>query len=197
MSSTTARAGTTHTASVVPAAVSDPAALAPDDFKAVFRNHPAGVGVITADDGSGPVAMTASSIFSVSAVPPLLVFSASSLSSSTPVLRNASSVVVHLVADDQLWLAELAATSGVDRFAGVAWSRLPGGEPYYTDAAAWVRGRITATLDAGSATLFVVEATHARVPDPDPAGAPSTARRPLVYHNRTWHALDAASRVAR
>lgn len=69
--------------------------LSAEDFKAAFRNHPAGVAVITADPGDGPVALTATSVFSVSATPPLLVFSVSELSSAAPAIARSTSVVVH------------------------------------------------------------------------------------------------------
>ena len=45
--------------------------LSADEFKALFRGHPGGVAVITADAGDGPVALTATSVASVSAEPPL------------------------------------------------------------------------------------------------------------------------------
>ena len=57
--------------------------LSPERFKLAFRNLAAGVSVVTADDGTGPVAMTATSVISISATPPLLVFSASQLSSAS------------------------------------------------------------------------------------------------------------------
>ncbi len=44
--------------------------LSADDFKSAFRNHPAGVSVVTADPGDGPVGLTATSVISVSANPP-------------------------------------------------------------------------------------------------------------------------------
>lgn len=173
--------------SLVPS--SHPSPLSPEEFKAAFRGHPAGVAVITADDGTGPVAMTASSVFSLSAVPPLIVFSASATSSSTPTIREAESVVVHLIGADDLWLARLGATSGVDRFGdGIRWDRLPTGEPYYPGAAVRIRARIQARLDAGSAIVFVVEALEATT-------AQDAARTPLVYHDRTWHRLGEGSRA--
>src|SRR6476659_4568964 len=91
----------------------EPVGLDPDAFKAAFRMHPAGIAVVTADDGNGPVAMTVSSLFSVSAVPALLVFSASALSSSTSTIRAAETVVVHMLTDDDLDLARLCATRGI------------------------------------------------------------------------------------
>jgi hypothetical protein len=75
--------------------------LSADDFKAAFRNHPAGVAVITADAGDGPVGLTATSVISVSASPALLVFSLSAFSSSAPALAKAETLVVHLLGADQ------------------------------------------------------------------------------------------------
>ena len=68
-------------------AVEGAPAVSADAFKAFFRGHPAGVAVITAIGDDGPVALTASSVSSVSVDPPLLIFSISSLSSATPTLR--------------------------------------------------------------------------------------------------------------
>ncbi|HEY0252196.1 MAG TPA: flavin reductase family protein, partial [Kofleriaceae bacterium] len=109
--------------------------LSADEFKLAFRNHPAGVAVITADAGDGPVGLTATSVFSVSAEPPLLVFSISGSSSSAPTIGRADTVVVHLLGADQLGIAKLFATSGVDRFADASsWGRLPTGEPFLPSA---------------------------------------------------------------
>ena len=57
-----------------------PSGLTPESFKTAFRNHPAGVAVITANSPDGPVALTATSVVSVSAEPPVLIFSLSALS---------------------------------------------------------------------------------------------------------------------
>lgn len=46
--------------------------LPADDFKAIFRGHPGGVSLITTDAGDGPVALTATSVASISVDPPLL-----------------------------------------------------------------------------------------------------------------------------
>ena len=169
--------------------------LSPEAFKAVFRNHPAGVAIVTADAGDGPVAMTISSMFSVSAEPPLLVFSASGASSSTPTMRAAETVVVHIPGADQLELAQHAATSGVDRFPEGLWTRLPTGEPVYPGVHAWVRGRIVNRLEAGTSTICVVEALSSSAPDPDSDDADARVALPLVYHNRTWHVLNDSSKL--
>ena len=75
-----------------------------EQFKAAFRGHPGGVAVITADAGEGPVALTATSVASVNADPPLLMFSVTTASSATKVIVKAETVVVHLLDVDDLGL---------------------------------------------------------------------------------------------
>lgn len=161
--------------------------ISADDFKHAFRHHPAGVAIITADAGDGPVAMTVSSVASVTIDPPTLVFSASAMSSSTPTIRRAETVVVHLLASDQVALAKLGARSGVERFGDdVEWGRLPTGEPYYPNANSWLRGRVVQRVDVHGSTLIVVEAIQAKPRAEGSAGEP----QPLVYHDRKWFILN-------
>lgn len=174
----------------------DAAGLPVDQFKLAFRNHPSGVAVITADDGDGPVGLTASSLFSVSVDPPLFVFSVSDQSSSTPTILRTDTLVAHLTGADDLTIARLCATSGVDRFADTSiWSRLSTGEPYFPSISTWVRGRVVNTLDAGTATLIVVHALEASVSSDAENREALTDAPPLVYHNRTWHRLGPSSRM--
>ncbi len=155
-------------------------------FREAFRCHPAGVAVITADPGEKPVAMTVSSLISVSAEPPTVAFSLSSRSGSTAQVLAAGSVVVHLLRYPDLELARLGATPGADRFGpGTAWERLPTGEPRYTAVATWFRARITGTLPVEGATVVVAELLE---------GATGlTAEAPelesLIYLDRRWHRL--------
>ncbi|MEC3853135.1 flavin reductase family protein [Paenarthrobacter ureafaciens] len=172
---------------------SKPALTTAERFIAAFGNHPAGVSVITADAGGGPVALTATSVCSVSVDPPLLAFSASSKSSSTPTIRSAETIVVHLLTAGQLPIAQLGATSGIDRFADTSmWKRLSSGEPYFPGVTTWIRGRIVNTLEASGATLVLVEALEI---GGQSAAANGDAGRPLVYHSRAWHALGEHSRI--
>jgi flavin reductase (DIM6/NTAB) family NADH-FMN oxidoreductase RutF len=160
------------------------AGLPAADFKLAFRNHAAGVAVITADAGDGPVGLTATSVFSVSAEPPLLVFSIASTSSSAPTIREADTLIVHLLGAAQLDIARLCATSGIDRFADRSiWDRLVTGEPYFPSAHAWIRGRVIDRMEAGSSTVIAVHALQAKLP----VDAGDAA--PLVYHNRRYHSL--------
>jgi flavin reductase (DIM6/NTAB) family NADH-FMN oxidoreductase RutF len=170
------------------------ASLSADEFKTLFRGHPGGVAVITADAGDGPVALTATSVSSVSADPPLLVFSVSAQSSASAVLSSAETVVVHLLDADDLALAKLGATSGVDRFADTSsWSRLTTGEPVYRGVRAWVRCAVVSRMDAGGSIVIAGHALQSHVErDVEPGGHGDA----LVYHNRTWHRLSEHSALA-
>lgn len=160
-----------------------------DQFKSAFRDHPGGVSLITADAGNGPVALTATSVASVSADPPLLVFSVSALSSSAPTLTTADTVVVHLLGPDDLDLAKLGATSGVDRFADTdAWTRLVTGEPVFHRVGRWIRARVVNRFESGGSTVIVAHAVQVNVPE-EPSG------RALAYVNRQWHHLGEHSRI--
>ena len=106
-----------------------------DDFKSVFRNHPAGVSIITADAGKGPAGLTATSVISASANPPILVFSLSAQASTAPTIANSETVVVHMLGAQHLALAKTFSAHNTDRFADKdSWTRLPTGEPILTAA---------------------------------------------------------------
>ncbi|MEO6116731.1 MAG: flavin reductase family protein [Pseudolysinimonas sp.] len=160
-----------------------------DDFKAAFRGYPAGVCVITAEGPQGPVGLTATSVASVSVDPPLLIFSLSALSSSTPTLKSATTIIVHILGKDQLEIARLCATSGIDRFADTSlWSRTEDGEPYFHGVEYRIRAHQVESIETGQSTIIVARALEVWA-DGDAGSAP------LVYHNRTWHSLGAHSEI--
>lgn len=168
-----------------PASASSLDDLHPNDFKTAFRHHPGGVAVITATGPNGHVALTATSVSSVSAEPPLLVFSVSALSSATPTIVGAEHVVVHLIDTDSIGIARLAATSGIDRFADTSlWHELPTGEPVF-HGTRWLRTRIESRVVGETATIIVARALESNVSAEDPQ-APETG---LVYVNREWHGI--------
>lgn len=170
--------------------------VTPEEFKAAFRNHAAGVAVVTADAGDGPVAMTLTSVFSVSVDPPVLVFSLSQLSTSAPTIFHADTVVVHLLGAAQLDLALLGAAKGVDRFSDTTlWDRLPTGEPYFPGAPVWIRGKIVNQMDVGGSTVVAVQAVEVHAPPAGDPRADAAESEPLVFHNRTWHRLSGDSKL--
>jgi flavin reductase (DIM6/NTAB) family NADH-FMN oxidoreductase RutF len=152
-----------------------------DEFKTVFRRHPAGVAVVALADGDRPVGFTATSVISVSAAPPSLAFSLASTSSSWPALARARTVAISFLAAGQAEVSARFATPGIDRFADGGWVPLPTGEPVIEGAAAWLRGRVVQRTLVGDSHLVAVRALSCAVA----SGAP-----PLVYHDRAYRRLD-------
>lgn len=165
--------------------------VTPAMFRDMFRRHPAGVVVITAAGKAGPLALTATSLISVSADPPAVVFSLSSQSTSAAAFLEAEHVVIHFIRTSDRSLAERCATKGLDRFGpGAAWELLPTGEPRFVGVTTWFRARVSRRIDVHGSTLVVAE--------PVEGAALSEARsgwateQPLVYVDRQWRMLGPA-----
>ena len=155
-----------------------PGEITPQEFKNVFRKHSAGVVVITAQVGEKRVGLTATSVISVSATPPLLAFSLAAGSSSWPELREAETVTLSFLAADQQHVAQRFAAKNIDRFAGGGWYGLPGGRIAISNAVAWVSGQILQRIAVGDSYLITVHAQD--------HGAPEGDRRSLVYQDRRY-----------
>ena len=154
-------------------------------FLTAFRHHPAGVAVITGDAGGGPVALTISSLISISVEPPMVAFSLSEASSSAEALMQCDAVVVHFARRKDMQLARLCATSGAARFgAGATWARLPTGEPYYPEVAVWFKARVRGRMHSPGAWLVTAELLRS-----SPSSQAPPDDETLVYADRTWHGL--------
>ncbi|QXR00185.1 flavin reductase family protein [Streptomyces sp. WY228] len=156
-------------------------AYAPDCFKQVFRRHPAGVVVVTADSGRGPVGFTATSLTSLSLDPPLVSYGIGTTTSSWPHVEVASSTVVNFLGADQESLARTFATSGIDRFAApTAWRRLPEGEPVLDGVAGWLRLETEQIVPAGDHRIVIARVTESWLDE---------GRAPLLFHDGAYHSL--------
>ncbi|MER5728795.1 flavin reductase family protein [Streptomyces sp. NPDC002138] len=153
----------------------------PDLLRSVFRQHAAGVAVITSETGGRPAGFTATSLNSVSADPPLLSFTIGTGSSSWPAIRDSEHVGVHILGEHQRDLAGLFARSGADRFGPATdWTAGPHGVPLLDGVLAWLVCRIVARVPAGAHRVIIAEAV---------AGHPAGEGRPLLYHQGRFNAL--------
>ncbi|MGV6875968.1 flavin reductase family protein [Pseudochelatococcus sp. B33] len=155
-------------------------------FRDAFRRHPAGVAIITADTENGPVALTVSSLISVSASPPVVAFSLSSSSRASVAIVKAGTMVIHFLRYADQDLARLCSASGADRFGpGIDWERLPTGEPRYRSVETWFRARLQSTTPVEGATLVTAILLEGNVA----SETESTGIDALVYLDRRWHCL--------
>ncbi|MNO20169.1 NADH:riboflavin 5'-phosphate oxidoreductase [compost metagenome] len=148
-----------------------------EEFKAIFRTHPAGVAVVTLNEGNRPCGFTATSVISVSASPPVIVFSVQNSSSSLPALLAAESLVIHFLDECHEALAMQFATPGIDRFSGRDWRRLESGEPLLVEVDTWARCTVIDRTQAGSSLLIQVRPENIAVGE---------GRTPIIYHDRTF-----------
>ncbi|WP_261166340.1 flavin reductase family protein [Microbacterium sp. Marseille-Q6965] len=158
-----------------------------DRFKAVFRQHPAAVTLITGLAPGGPVGLTASSLSSVAAAPPAVSFSVTRATGSAGGLLSAGEVSVHLLGAQHAATALAFSRSGEERFtAAQGWEWDADGHPVLPDARATLRCRIVDTLRVADSSLVVAEVLDVVIgPDAEP----------LLYHDRRFHAFDPSARV--
>ncbi|MEV4893202.1 flavin reductase family protein [Nonomuraea sp. NPDC055795] len=154
-------------------------------MRAVMRQWPTGVAVVTTRSATGPHGVTINSLLSVSLEPPTLLVSLSRRSRTHELIMENRSFTANLLAAGQ---SDLAAHFAGDRpvgeseFVGVGWSPSPcSGNAVLAGALAAMDCTITATVPAADHTLFVgavEEVHHLR-----------TREEPLVYARRLYHRL--------
>jgi flavin reductase (DIM6/NTAB) family NADH-FMN oxidoreductase RutF len=154
-----------------------------DELRAVMRQVPAAVAVVTVDAGGQPAGLTVASLVSLSLEPPLVGFAIRRGAALHELLRESGELAVSILAAGQEHLAQHFAR-GVPPIA--LWERIPlrqdaGGPPQLAGAAGWLRGRVYEELETGDHTFFVATVDAAE------PGEPGT--RPLVLHDQAYAAL--------
>jgi flavin reductase (DIM6/NTAB) family NADH-FMN oxidoreductase RutF len=129
----------------------------PLSYRAALGSFATGVTVVCARAPDGtPVGVTANSFSSVSMDPPLVLWNLNRRALSLPVFEAAEHFVVHILADDQIDLAERFATRGLgDKFAGIEWDEGDGGAPLLRGVAARFECRAHAIHDGGDHRIFL------------------------------------------
>jgi len=152
-----------------------------DLFREVFRRWTSGVAVVTSRIDDQPHGMVIGSFCSLSADPPLVMFSAGHLTRTLPVVEQSGIFAVSILSQEQVPIFERFAgfdrTHDADRFAGLATTTATTGAPVFPDALAWVDCRVVARHPGETYTIFVGEVLDASL------GAAAEAS-PLIYFRR-------------
>jgi len=138
------------------------------------------VAVVSAASSDGPVGFTCQTFGSLSLDPLLVTFAAKSESRSWPLVRNARALGINILSSEQEALARVFATSGIDKFEGVMWSRGPNGTPLLEGALAHLEGVIEAVTTHGDHDVAVVRVEYA-------LAHPGT---PLIFYRGGFGFLD-------
>jgi flavin reductase (DIM6/NTAB) family NADH-FMN oxidoreductase RutF len=152
-----------------------PAAMTPGHFREVLGHYPTGVTVVTGMVDDEPVGMVVGTFTSVSLDPPLVGFLPDRSSTTWPLIREAGSFCVNVLAAEHRELSVGFARSGsaVDKFAGVDWCPAPSGAPVLEGVSAWIDATLWAEYDGGDHTV-VVGHVHDLGADP--------SRLPLLFY---------------
>ena len=143
----------------------------PSHFKEVLGHFVTGLVVVTALTPEGPAGFTCQTFGSLSLEPPMVLFAATSAGQSWTRVRQCAVVAVNVLAADQEPLGRLFATSGIDKFADVAWEAAPEGSPLLGGALAHLEGRVASITPHGDHDVCVVEVDFAR----------ARSAHPLIY----------------
>lgn len=124
-------------------------------FREVMGEFATGVVIVTATAGGRPVGMTCQTFSSVSLDPPLVCFLPAHTSRSWPLMREAGHFCINVLAEDQAPVADVFASKGADKFAGVAWRPAESGAPIIDGSMAYVDCTLEAVHAAGDHDIVV------------------------------------------
>lgn len=126
-------------------------------FRAVLGRFATGVVAIAGIDPANgrPVGLAANSFTSVSLDPPLVAFCVAHTSTTWPALREAERLAISILSGPQEEVSRRLAAKGGDKFAGIGWTRSPGGSPVLDGALAWIECSVESEYAAGDHVIVV------------------------------------------
>ena len=138
--------------------------MADPDLRALLREVPSPVGVITvqlADDAAG---LTVDSFVALSLEPPLLGVALRQHAALHELLREADAFAVSILASEQEHLAQHFARGvpPIAHWTGIETERGQLGAPLLAGALGWIECRLATEHELGDHTLFVGEVASAR-----------------------------------
>ncbi|MFM2403830.1 MAG: hypothetical protein RL223_1710 [Pseudomonadota bacterium] len=162
------------------------AAVPVDTFRQGLALLAGAVNVITTDGPAGQAGFTATAVTSVSDSPPTVLVCMNRASWAHGHFQRNGVLCVNVLAAAQQDVSALYADRTVSmdaRFARTPWQPLAGGAPGLDGALAQLAGRITASHEVGSHSIFIVTLDEVRHP-----GATADASA-LTWFNRRYHAV--------
>jgi 3-hydroxy-9,10-secoandrosta-1,3,5(10)-triene-9,17-dione monooxygenase reductase component len=150
-------------------------------FRGVLGHVPTAVVVVTGLDRGGlPVGFSCGSFFSISLDPPLVGFCVALTSTSWPRFKR-DGFCVNVLTEDQHALSRRFATSGREKFDGVAWHPGLAGRPRLSRALAWIECTTANVHRAGDHMLVIGSVSQLSLNGSLP--------KPLLFHCGGYHTV--------
>ncbi len=141
-------------------------------YREVVGHFASGVAVITAMTPDGPAGFTCQSFGSLSLEPVLVTFAAKSQGVSWPKIRHVRHVAVNILEKGQEAVARVFATTGAERFEGLAWREGENRAPIIAGSLAHLEATIVDVVTHGDHDIAIAAVTHLDTAD----------GQPLVYY---------------
>jgi flavin reductase (DIM6/NTAB) family NADH-FMN oxidoreductase RutF len=156
--------------------------VAADDLRALLRNVPAPVSVVTVDVEGERLGLTVASLLLLSLEPPLLGVAVSRQAALHELLRQAESFGISLLAGDQERLAGHFARGvpPIGLWEGISTRPGASGAPLVEDAFGWIECRLRDEHATGDHTFFVGDVIAAQLGEPS---------EPLLYVRQGYTSL--------
>jgi flavin reductase (DIM6/NTAB) family NADH-FMN oxidoreductase RutF len=143
-------------------------------FRNAMRQLAGGISVITVGDSDARSGLTVTSVSSLSADPPEVIFCISRSSSSWPILKRSGTFAVNVLSPDHLTVAERFSgkkgEKGAERYSGASWTELVTGAPILVDAIAVLDCVVEELIERHSNAIVVGRVRGVKVrPEPDVA----------------------------
>ncbi len=151
-----------------------------------MRQLAGGISVITVGDGDRRSGLTVTSVSSLSAEPPVVIFCINRDSSSWPILSSSGTFAVNVLAPEHIDIAERFSgkrgEKGAERYADATWSQLITGAPVLSDAVAVLDCVVEELIERHGSAIVVGRVQSVKVrPEPD-------VNEPLTYWRGTYGA---------
>lgn len=130
-------------------------------FRDVLGLYPTGVVAITSATPEGPVGMIVGTFSSVSIDPPLVAYMPSRSSTSYARLKDRDTFCVSVLSSRQEDVCRaLSARAATDKFAGIALTDAPSGNPVIRDSMAWIDCTVETIVEAGDHDIVIGRVTN-------------------------------------
>ncbi|HSK17260.1 MAG TPA: flavin reductase family protein [Gaiellaceae bacterium] len=160
-----------------------PATVDEETFKAAMRSLAAGVVMVVARREERLWGLTISACCSISANPPQILISLANDASCLPAVLETRRFGLSVLREDQKHLAELGAVPGGPKYVDAFCDTVASGRRTTTIAGALVH------LDCSVHRVFEVSDHTLLIGNVEAVASPSGEAGPLVYFDRTFHAL--------
>jgi flavin reductase (DIM6/NTAB) family NADH-FMN oxidoreductase RutF len=152
----------------------------PQELRRVMGHFATGVTIVTTMDRSGtPFGLTANAFASLSLQPPLALVCVDKAVQCYSCFQDSGVFAVNILSEGQEEISRRFATKGIDKFAGIEWSRGESGAALLARALGHVECKIIQSHDGGDHTIYVGEVIRAA----------AEGDRPLIFYKGKYHRL--------